>query len=122
MVATGALSLIEDIELRAALVDFYARTASLEARFVSLMPNYPLFVHGFTPAELRDDGTEADQRAFGFARAVEAFRSPEFQEIHGREYNYALYIQRQVGTVERDVMELWEQVRCVRGVAEACKD
>lgn len=122
MVATGSLSLIEDPELRAQLIAFYNRSASLEARFPNMMPNYPFFVHGYTPAELREEATPDDFRDFGLARAVVAFRSPEFQEIHGREYNYALYVRRQLMSVQEETRVIKLAVRCARGIEEDCVD
>ena len=120
MVATGALSLIESTALRSDLIAYYNLAGSLSARFNALMPNYPFFVHGYSPAERRGDMTPDDVRAFGVDRALSAYRSPEFETVMNQEYNYALYLQRAVDGMLDDARELTRSLRCARGVAEAC--
>ncbi len=95
LTATGNLSLIRDASLRATLVDHYNRVQIEVARLRSRVPDYPMAVHAFYPAELRDAARPEIVRAFGLRRAVAGFRSPEFEAVMNREFNF-MYLAQDV--------------------------
>jgi hypothetical protein len=88
LIATGNLGIIRSAALRAALVDYYEQARIQSNRLLARVPDYPLAVHAYYPAELRGDRTLDDVRAFGVRRAVEGFRSSEFEAVMDQEFNY----------------------------------
>jgi hypothetical protein len=85
---TGNLSLIRSATLRAALVDYYGGMDIQADRLLSRIGGYPMYVHAYYPAELRDSKTEEAVRAFDVKRAVRGFRSEEFRSLLNQELNY----------------------------------
>jgi hypothetical protein len=110
LLATGNLSLLRSRELRTALVETYMNTDIAVARMKARIADYPLFVHKYYPAEMRDGKTPADVRAFGVRRAVQAFRSPEFEALMDQEIN-AMYFFKL--TFQRGVEGTNEMLRMV---------
>lgn len=106
LVATGHLALIRSPALRGAIVEHYYRMRIQTDRLRARIADYPMYVHRYVPAELRGLETEAEMRAFGLARAVRGFRSPEFEALMNQELNF-LFLARSVfeeGAVETQAM------------------
>ena len=88
LLASGNLSLLRSSELRTTLVDHYLNLDIASQRLGARIANYPLFVHQYYPAEMRDTKTAGDIRAFGVRRALTAFRSAEFEALMDQEINF----------------------------------
>lgn len=93
LIATGKLGIIRSAPLRAALVDYYEQARIGSERLQARIPDYPMAVHAYYPAELRQEKTVDDVRAFGLRRAVEGFRSPEFEAVMNQEFNFVFMAQ-----------------------------
>ena len=96
LLASGNLSLLRSGEVRAALVEHYLNMDIATQRLRARIGDYPLFVHKFYPAEMRASKTPADVRAFGVRRALEAFRSPDFEALMDQEINFMHFAKGQI--------------------------
>lgn len=110
LTATGRLSLIESARLRAALVDFYFMSGIQSRRLSARTAGYPLFVHRYFPAELREGRMTAAMKSFGLARAVRAFRSDAFESLMNQEMNFLFMA---VPTMERSAAAVNALLRAV---------
>jgi hypothetical protein len=115
LLATGDLSLLRSSELRVALVEHYMNLDIASARMLARIADYPLFVHKYYPAEMREQKTSADIRAFGVRRALQAFRSPEFQALMDQEINSMYFAKSQMENAAKATTVM------LRRVEEACQ-
>lgn len=109
MLASGNLSLFRSAKLRVALVEYYMNMDIASGRMDARIADYPMFVHKYTPAELRDKKTPEDVRAFGLQRAVRAFRSPEFEALMDQEINSMYFARSQMeiaATATNDMLRM----------------
>lgn len=92
LVSTGNLRLISDADVRRGIVSYYASYDIQFTRVVERLTDYPAYVHGIIPAELRDDMHKEDLDSFNVDRAIEKVMNDEFQTLVNREYNLALFM------------------------------
>jgi hypothetical protein len=115
LLATGDLSLLRSSELRVALVEHYLNLDVASARMLARIADYPLFVHKYYPAEMREHKTSADIRAFGVRRALQAFRSPEFQALMDQEINSMYFARSQMENATKETNVMLRRVEEARG-------
>ena len=96
LLASGNLSLLRTAELRSALVEHYMNVDVAMQRLRARVADSPLFVHKYSPAEMRDAKTPEAIRAFGVRRAVTAFRSPDFEALMDQEINFMHFAEGQI--------------------------
>jgi hypothetical protein len=92
LLSTGRLRLIQSQELRAQLVAHYTASEVQKARTNWRTPGYPMMVHEFYPAELRESVSEAAVREFGVARALQIVRSDRFERVMNQELNLLFFL------------------------------
>lgn len=114
LIATGNLSLIRAPSLRAALVDHYNQDQIQASRLKARVPDYPMAVHAYYPAELRGERAPGDVRAFGLRRAVEGFRSPQFEAVMDQEFNYMYLARAVMQSMADETNELLRRVESAR--------
>ena len=93
LISTGALRLIESAELRTGLVTHYSVLEDETQRILMRVSGYPMLIHEYFPAELRELQSEAAIREFGLGRAVDGIRSERFIRVMNQELNL-LYFMR----------------------------
>lgn len=91
MKSTGNLRLIRNADLRTNIARYYDEFDALYVRSRDRKTGYAMFVHSLLPAELRDDMNLTAMSKFGIDRALDGFRSVEFQNLLNQEYNYAYF-------------------------------
>jgi len=114
LVATGNLSLLRSAALRSSLVDYHMSAELISRRMLARLPDYPMAVHAYYPAELRGDKPDEAVRAFGLRRAVEGFRSPEFEAVMNQELNYTYFAGPLLNSGARRVNEMLALLRAER--------
>jgi len=93
--STGNLRLIRDVDVRRNIARYYHDMERLYIRSRDRRTGYTAFVFSQLPVDLDDELNLASVKDFGPDRAVERFRSIEFQDLLNQEYNLALF-RRQV--------------------------
>lgn len=91
MKSTGSLRLIRNADLRTNIARYYDEFDALYVRSRDRKTGYAMFVHSLLPAELRDEMSLTSMKEFGIDRALDGFRSVEFQNLMHQEYNYAYF-------------------------------
>lgn len=110
LISTGNLRLISDADLRNAIVLYYSVYEIQHKRIVERLTEYPAFVHGIVPAELRNDLNLAAFKSFNFDRAIEKVMSDEFQTLLNREYNLGLFMRREQARFLSSAKEFLQQL------------
>ena len=95
LVSTGNLMLISDAGLRSDLVLYYQSYEIQFKRIVERLTDYPSYVHGLIPSEMRTDLTLEAMETFNTDRAIEKVLSDEFQSLLNQEYNLGLFMRLQ---------------------------
>lgn len=95
LVSTGNLMLISDAGLRSDLVLYYQSYEIQFRRIVERLTDYPSYVHGLIPSEMRNDLTLEAMENFNTDRAIEKVLSDEFQSLLNQEYNLGLFMRLQ---------------------------
>jgi|GEM_PF-1401148 hypothetical protein len=94
LVSTGNLPLIRDPRIRNEIAAYYSWYDSLYHRNLARLTEYPAFVLGILPSELRDELNLAAMESFNIDRAIEAIMSDEFETLLNREQNLAFFMAR----------------------------
>lgn len=94
LVSTGNLVLIRDQRIRSQITSYYSGYDSRYHRTVARLTEYPEFVLGILPSELRGDLNLAAMESFNIERALEAIMSDEFETLLNREQNLAFFMAR----------------------------
>jgi hypothetical protein len=89
--STGNLRLIRDVDLRGNIARYYNDMERLFIRSRDRRTGYTAFVFSQLPVGHDDELNLAAVKDFGPDRAVERFRSIEFQDLLNQEYNLALF-------------------------------
>jgi len=89
--ATGNLRLIRDVDVRRNIARYYHDNEMLYIRSRDRRTGYTAFVASLLPLEYDVDANLAAMKEFDTDRAVERFRSTEFQDLLNQEYNLALF-------------------------------
>ena len=96
--STGNLRLIGDVDLRRNIARYYHDMEMLYVRSRDRRTGYTAFVFAQLPVNLNEDGDEelnfAALTKIDVDRAVERFRSVDFQDLLTQEYNLALFRRR----------------------------
>jgi len=91
LISTGNLRLIRDSDLRRKIARYYEEFDEIHLRSRDRRTGYAKFVSSQLPGELREELNLAAMEKFGIDRAVESFRSIEFQNLLNQEYNSAIF-------------------------------
>jgi len=114
LISTGNLRLINDANLRTQIVSYYTVYDIQYNRIVERLTDYPAFVHGIVPAELRNELNLAAIQPFNVDRAIEQVMSDEFQTLLNREYNLGLFMRweqaRSLSTAKEFLQQLEAQI------------
>lgn len=89
--STGNLRVIQDPELRGAIVDYYRGLDGQIARIQARLPIYPMAVHALLPSEARDAMDMEMVRRWGVERILSRIRAEDFQDTFNQEANSALF-------------------------------
>lgn len=93
LVSTGNLRLISDSRIRKEIASYYSGYDTRYLRTVARLTEYPAFVLGLLPGELRDGLNLAAMETFKIERAIEAIMSDEFETLLNREQNLGYFME-----------------------------
>ena len=108
--STGNLRVIQNPELRGAIVEYYRFLDSQTARIQGRLPIYPLAVHALIPAEARGDMDMAMLREWGVERMLARIRSEAFRDIFDQEMNSAMFQALVLPGLAEDTVRLLGQI------------
>jgi hypothetical protein len=93
LISTGNLRLITDSQIRKAIPAYYEGYDVQYRRTVTRLTEYPEFVLGILPSELRDEVDLAAMESFNVDRAIEAIMSDRFETLFNREQNFGFFME-----------------------------
>lgn len=92
LVSTGNIRLITDPNIRKAIIVYRITQDFEHKRIVARLTDYPEFVLGILPSELREDYDLAAMQSFNVDRAIAAIMSDRFETLFNREHNFAQFM------------------------------
>ena len=108
--STGNLRVIENTELRGAIVRYYRYLDSENARIQGRLPIYPMAVHALIPAEARENMDMAMVREWGVERILARIRTEGFRDTFDQESNSAMFQQSTLPRLQEEANRLLGQI------------
>jgi hypothetical protein len=92
LLLTGNIRMITDLDIRNAITSYHVFQEAENRRITARLTDYPEFVLGILPSELREDFNLAAVKSFNVDRAIAAIMSDRFETLFNREHNLALFM------------------------------